>query len=252
MINGKKVTVILPAYNAANTLVKTYNEIPQKNVDDIILVDDASQDDTVKIAKSLDMHVVVHEKNLGYGANQKTCYAEALMRGADIVVMLHPDYQYPPKLVVPIAELIAEGKYDAIFASRFLDNSARKGGMPRATYFANRISTKLQSILLGCPLSEFHSGYRAFSRKVLSTIPLLENSNGFLFESQILTQILYFGFSIGEIPTECYYHEHSSSIGIKRTVLFSFGTVVNIVQYLFAVNRIYKFSIFNSNGQKIK
>jgi len=231
MLNNKKIAVIMPAYNAEKTLLRTYEEIPKDVVDDIILVDDASTDKTVEIARTLDIHVVVHADNCGYGANQRTCYTEALKRGADVVVMLHPDYQYPPKLVASMAEPIASGQYDVIFSSRFLEGDPRKNGMPNSTYFANRFSTALQNLFLKHNLSEIHSGYRAFSREVLMNVPIWENDDGFIFETQILTQLLYFGYTIGGVPTTCLYHKESSSIGAWRTVLFSLRSIKNIMQY---------------------
>src|SRR3989338_2701223 len=189
MLNGKKIIVVLPAYNAEKTIERTYREIPKDIVDEVILVDDHSYDKTAEAARKLNIPVVVHAQNLGYGGNQKTCYREALKRGADIVVMLHPDYQYPPKLVTGMAALIASGVFDVVLGSRILGGYALKGGMPIYKYVSNRFLTLFENILTGQKLSEYHTGYRAFSRKVLLDIPLLENSDDFVFDNQILTQI---------------------------------------------------------------
>lgn len=252
MISGKKIAVILPAYNAEKTLARTYAEIPKHGVDDIILVDDASTDKTVEVARTLDIRVVVHDRNRGYGANQKTAYAEALKRGADVVVMLHPDYQYLPELVVPMASLIASGKYDAVSASRFMEGDALKGGMPLLSYFANRFWTALQCFFTGHRLSEYHSGYRAFSREVLTSLPLLENSDDFLFDNQMLTQLFYFGYRVGEVPTACFYHRDASSIGIKRAVAFGIGSIRNILQYRLAEKGWRHYPMFSREGRKIE
>src|SRR5512138_354702 len=194
MLNGKKIVVVLPAYNAAKTLEKTYREIPFEFVDDVVLVDDASRDDTADVARRLGIHTIIHEKNTGYGGNQKTCYRCALDLGADIVVMLHPDYQYTPKLITAIAAMIAYGEFDAVLASRILGIGALKGGMPLYKYIANRFLTFAENILLGHKLSEYHTGYRAFSRQVLESLPLAENSDDFVFDNEMLAQIVWAGF----------------------------------------------------------
>src|SRR5688572_2354167 len=199
MINGKRVIVVLPAYNAGRTLERTIGEIPPGVVDDLLLVDDASGDDTVEVAGRLGVPHVVHPENRGYGGNQKTCYTEALRRGADIVVMLHPDYQYSPKLLGAMAWLVASDEFDVVLGSRILGAGALKGGMPLYKYVANRALTAIENVMLGVKLSEYHTGYRAFSRKVLETLPLEENSDDFVFDNQMLAQAVAFGFRLGEI-----------------------------------------------------
>src|SRR5271156_2781162 len=198
MMNGKRIAVVMPAYNAAKTVETTVRELPDI-VDVKILVDDHSSDETVRIAEKLGLRVFVHGQNYGYGRNQQTCYREALAAGADIVVMVHPDYQYTPRLVTAMASMIAYDVYDVVLGSRILGGMARSGGMPRYKYIANRALTAWQNLMLGAKLSEYHTGYRAFSRRVLETLPLLENSDGFVFDNQMLTQCLYFGFRIGEV-----------------------------------------------------
>ncbi|MCK4236411.1 MAG: glycosyltransferase family 2 protein, partial [Candidatus Krumholzibacteria bacterium] len=232
MIHGKKVVVVLPAYCAERTLEKTYREIPMNFVDDVVLVDDASGDNTVEVAKRLGITTVVHVSNKGYGANQKTCYREALKREADVIIMLHPDYQYTPKLIVAMASLIAIGQYDVVLGSRILGGGAVKGGMPRYKYYANRLLTAFQNMILRAKLSEYHTGYRAFSRKVLETLPLNENSNDFVFDNQMLAQILYFGFSIGEISCPAVYFEDASSINFGRSVRYGLGVIDTSVKFL--------------------
>ena len=199
MLLGKRVAVVLPAYNAERTLARTIGEIPRNIVDDIILTDDASRDATVSIARGLKLHTIRHERNRGYGGNQKTCYKAALARGADIVVMLHPDYQYTPRLVGAMAAMIASGHYDVVLGSRILGQGALKGGMPLYKYIANRCLTAAQNLLLGQNLSEYHTGYRAWSRPVLERLPLLRCSDDFVFDNQMLAQAVAFGFTVGEI-----------------------------------------------------
>jgi glycosyltransferase involved in cell wall biosynthesis len=199
MINGKKISIVMPAYNAEKTLQKTYDEIPKDIVDEVILTDDASQDDTVKLAQKLGIKTFVHNQNKGYGGNQKTCYQAALNSGADIVIMLHPDYQYNPKLITPMASMIAEGMFDAVIGSRILGNKAMLGGMPLYKYISNRFLTLTENLIIQQKLSEYHTGYRAFSRKVLETLPMLENSDDFVFDNQMLCQTLYFGFNGGSV-----------------------------------------------------
>ncbi len=231
MLKGKRVIVVMPAYNAEKTLRKTYAEIPLDIVDDVILVDDKSQDKTAEIAQSLGINTIVHSKNLGYGGNQKTCYEEALRLGADIVIMVHPDYQYTPKLITAMASLIAEGLFACVLGSRILGVGALRGGMPRYKYVANRILTFLQNMLLGYKLSEYHTGYRAFSRKLLGTLPLDNNDNGFVFDNQMIAQIIYGGFNIGEITCPTRYMEDSSSIGFPKAVLYGVGVVKTSVEF---------------------
>lgn len=225
MLKGKHVVVVMPAYNAERTLRKTYAEIPKEIVDDVILVDDQSHDRTAEIARSLGINTIVHSKNRGYGGNQKTCYKEAIKLGADIVIMVHPDYQYTPKLVNAMASLIAEGLFDCVLGSRILGVGAVRGGMPRYKYVANRVLTLIQNLLLWYKLSEYHTGYRAFSRKVLETLPLENNDDDFVFDNQMLSQILYAGFDIGEVTCPTRYMEDSSSIGFLKAVLYGIGVI---------------------------
>src|SRR6516225_10014632 len=207
MINGKRIAVVMPAYNAEKTLESTVAEVPQL-VDIRILVDDHSRDNTVKVARRLGLHVFTHDRNYGYGRNQQTCYREALAAGADVVVMLHPDYQYTPRLVTAMAGMVASGVYDVVLGSRILGGGARKGGMPLYKYIANRLLTAFQNLFTGAKLSEYHTGFRAFTSEVLRAVPLGENSDGFVFDNEILAQCIYFGFRIGEIscPTK-YFQE---------------------------------------------
>jgi glycosyltransferase involved in cell wall biosynthesis len=252
MINGKKVVVVMPAYNAARTLKKTFDKIPHAIVDEIILTDDGSSDETVAISKELGIKTFTHEKNLGYGANQKTCYRETLNAGADIIIMLHPDYQYNPRLITAMSWLISEGIYDVVIGSRILGRGALKGGMPVYKYIGNRALTFIENIMIGQKLSEYHSGYRAFSRKVLSSLPLLENSNDFLFDNQMLLQALYFGFSVGEISCPTLYNEESSSINFSRSVKYGIGCLTTSVQYMLAKAGFIKVPIFSENGGKLR
>jgi glycosyltransferase involved in cell wall biosynthesis len=231
MLHGKKVVVVLPAYRAERTLEKTYREIPRDVVDEVLLVDDASSDATVAVARRLGIDTFVHEQNLGYGGNQKTCYTEALRKDAEIVVMIHPDYQYDPRLAPALAELVASGVYDMAIASRILGNTARSGGMPLYKYVANRCLTAFQNLLLGTKLSEFHTGYRAFSRRVLETLPLLANSDDFVFDNQMLVQAKAFGFSIGEVSCPTRYFPEASSINFRRSVKYGLGVVASSVAY---------------------
>jgi len=234
MLNGKKVVVVLPAYNAAKTLETTYREIPFEIVDDVVLVDDASRDDTPEVARKLGITTVVHEKNRGYGGNQKTCYSTALGLGADIVVMLHPDYQYTPNLVPAMASMIAYGEFDAVLASRILGTGALKGGMPLYKYIANRFLTGVENILLGQKLSEYHTGYRAFSRAVLEALPLERNSDDFVFDNQMLAQITWCGFRIGEVSCPTKYFPEASSINFSRSVTYGLGVLRTALSYRFS------------------
>ena len=252
MLNGKKVIVVLPAYNAERTIEVTYNEIPKDIVDNIILVDDDSHDHTVEVAKRLGIEVISHKQNLGYGGNQKTCYAEALKRGADIVIMLHPDYQYPPRLVTAMAALISSRMFDVVLGSRILGGYALKGGMPPYKYVANRFLTFFQNGLTGQKLSEYHTGYRAFSRKVLLELPLLENSNDFVFDNQILMQIFYFGFPIGEITAMCSYNKDCSSISFRRSIVYGLGVLNSTLQFALQKNGIRSYRMFDGqHGRRI-
>lgn len=232
MIKQKKVVVVMPAYNAAGTLEKTYREIPRDVVDEVILVDDASQDETVAIAAKLGIDIVIrHQKNLGYGGNQKTCYQEALRRGADIVIMLHPDYQYTPALIEPLAWLIAHDTYDVAVGSRILGTTTLSGGMPVYKFIANRILTLLENLVLWTHISEYHTGYRAYSRRVLESIPFLNNSDGFVFDNEILAQTFYAGFRVGEISCPTKYFPEASSISFKNSVRYGWGVLKTMMRY---------------------
>ena len=224
----------MPAYNAEKTLEKTYNEIYQNFVDEIILVDDFSSDETKEIAKRLNITTIVHEKNLGYGGNQKSCYRAALRAGADIVIMLHPDYQYTPKLIPAIASMMAFEEYDAVIASRMLGNSALRGGMPMYKYVANRFLTEFENIVIGEKLSEYHTGFRGFTKKILKDLPLEDCSDDFIFDNQMLALILFKGFKIGEISCPTKYFDAASSINFLRSIKYGFGVLFVSIQYLFS------------------
>lgn len=247
MILNKKLVVILPAYNAAATLKKTYDEISNMYVDDIILVDDASHDGTPDISTQLGIDTLRHPKNLGYGANQKTCYREALKRGGDIVVMIHPDYQYSPRLIPAIAAMIASGHYDIVLGSRILGGRACKDGMPVYKYIGNRMLTLIQNIVFGAKLSEYHTGLRAFSRAALETLPFDENSDDFLFDNEILVQAIYFGFRIGEISCPTRYFKEASSINFTKSLKYGIGVLCTTLKYLLAKTGIVRFP-FLSRG----
>ena len=225
MLQNRRVVVVLPAYNAARTLEQTCREIPRDIVDDIILTDDASRDGTVELARSLGLHTIRHDRNRGYGGNQKTCYAAALERGADIVVMLHPDYQYTPKLIAAMAAMLVSDQYDAVLASRILGRGAIAGGMPRYKYVANRALTLAQNILMQAKLSEYHSGYRAWTRQVLERLPLDRCSDDFVFDNQMLAQTIHFGFRIGEMSCPTRYFAEASSINFRRSIVYGSGVL---------------------------
>lgn len=236
MIANKKLIVVMPAYNAAKTLVKTYNEVmDQSIVDLVIIVDDGSSDETVAIAKTLpNTQVFVHPKNMGYGANQKTCYRLALEAGADIVIMVHPDYQYTPKLIPAMASLIANELYHCVLGSRILGGYALKGGMPVWKYVFNRILTMIENILLGAKLSEYHTGYRAFSRQLLQKLPIAANSDDFVFDNQMLAQIIWFGYTIAEITCPTKYFPEASSINFHRSVIYGLGCLATAISFRLA------------------
>lgn len=225
MIDGQRVCVVLPAYNAAKTLEQTVADVPKSVVDDFVVVDDQSSDDTVAVARRLGLRVIVHPKNRGYGGNQKTCYTEALKRGADIVVMVHPDYQYQPKLVPALASCISSGLFDVALGSRILGGDSIKGGMPVYKYVANRFLTLVENLILGQKLSEYHTGYRAFSRRLLLELPLEENDDDFIFDNQMLVQAVEFGFRIGEVTCPTRYAPDSSSISFKRSTKYGLGVL---------------------------
>ncbi|MDD5085409.1 MAG: glycosyltransferase family 2 protein [Candidatus Omnitrophica bacterium] len=251
MINGYKVIVVLPAYRAARTLEKTYEHLPRMGVDDVILVDDASDDGTVEVAKRLGLKVFVHKKNLGYGANQKTCYEEALRLGADIVVMLHPDYQYKPELVPAMVSMIAFGGYDVVLGSRILVKGALKGGMPVYKYIANRFLTFVENILISQKFSEYHTGFRAFRREVLEKLPINENSSGFVFDNEMLVQAVYFKFNIGEISCPARYFREASTIHFFSSVRYGLGVLSTGAKYLLEKMGLAHFRLFDTAGRKL-
>ncbi len=232
MLGNKKIAVVLPAYNAEKTLINTYKEIPLDIVDNVILVDDCSGDHTAKIAKGLGIHTIIHTENKGYGGNQKTCYREALKEGSDIIIMLHPDYQYAPKLITAMASLISEDIYDVVIGSRIIGRGALKGGMPLYKYISNRFLTFFENIILGYKLTEYHTGYRAFSRDVLNSIPFMKNSDDFVFDNEILAQIIYFRYRIGEISCPTKYFKDASSIDLWRSIKYGIGVIFTCLKYL--------------------
>ncbi|MCP4124764.1 MAG: glycosyltransferase family 2 protein [Bacteroidetes bacterium] len=242
MINNKKVVVVMPAYNAEGTLKQTFDEVPFNIVDEVILVDDASDDDTTMHAKELGIqHVIKHEDNKGYGGNQKTCYNKALELGADIVIMLHPDYQYTPKLIPAMSSIIGQGLYDVVLGSRILGTGALKGGMPLYKYISNRFLTLFQNILVGQKLSEYHTGYRAFSKTVLEKIDYKANSDDFVFDNQMLSQIIMADFEIAEVTCPTKYFEEASSINLKRSIQYGFGVLSVSVRH-----RLHKWGLLKS------
>ena len=249
MLAGKRVMVVLPAYNAARTLKQTYDEIPRDVVDDIILTDDASRDETTAIAQELGIPTLRHDRNRGYGGNQKTCYARALARGADIVVMLHPDYQYSPKLVTAMASMIASEEFDAVFGSRILGRGALAGGMPVWKYISNRVLTLVQNLLIGQKLSEYHTGYRAWSRAVLEKLPLLNCSEDFVFDNQMLAQAVFFGYRIGEISCPTKYFPEASSINFRRSVVYGLGVLKTSLQFRLQRMGLMRFAIFRDSSE---
>jgi glycosyltransferase involved in cell wall biosynthesis len=234
MLHGRKIVVVLPAYFAANTLERTYAEIPRDIVDEVLLVDDASTDGTLELARSLGIRALQHDKNRGYGANQKTCYRAALELGADIVVMLHPDYQYDPRLISAMAAMVASDIYDLVLGSRILGGQAIAGGMPRYKYVANRFLTLVENWLLGTKLSEYHTGYRAYSRRILETLPLDRNSDDFVFDNEVIVQAVAAGFRIGEVSCPARYFPEASSISFERSVRYGLGVLRAGVQYRLA------------------
>jgi glycosyltransferase involved in cell wall biosynthesis len=245
MLNGKRIIVVLPAYNAAETLEMTYKEIPFDIVDDVVLVDDASRDNTSDVGRKLGIqHIIRHEKNRGYGGNQKSCYTKALELGADIIIMLHPDYQYTPKLIHSMASVIAYDVYPVCLGSRILGKGALKGGMPKYKYVANRFLTLSQNILMSQKLSEYHTGYRAFSKEIFSKINIEANSDDFVFDNQMLAQIFFAGFEIGEVTCPTKYFDEASSINFKRSSIYGLGVLKVSFQYRFAKWKMAKPRIF--------
>ncbi len=251
MMNGKKVVVVMPAYNAAATLEKTYAEVPKDIVDEVILVDDCSRDNTIEHARQLGIRCFLHERNWGYGRNQKTCYTEALKLGADVVIMVHPDYQYTPKIIPAMANLVTSGEYDAVIASRILGGTALKGGMPMYKYVSNRFLTLSQNMMIGAKLSEYHTGYRAFSRQVLETLPLWENSDDFVFDNQMLAQTVYFGFGIGEVSCPTKYFEEASSINFRRSCTYGIGVLQTSLQFRLQKLGLKNYQYFSPEGRKL-
>lgn len=252
MINGKKLIVVMPAYNAEQTLVQTFEELPHEIVDEVILVDDHSRDHTIDVARRLGITTIIrHNQNTGYGGNQKTCYTAALEHGADIVVMVHPDYQYSPRLCGAISWMIASGEYDMVLASRILGRGALKGGMPIWKYIANRFLTAFENIFVDVKLSEYHTGYRAFTRGVLETLPLHENSDDFVFDNQMIAQAVAFGFNLGEISCPTRYMPEASSINFRRSVKYGFGVLGTSLAYRLHKWGIVRTPIFDRNGRKL-
>jgi glycosyltransferase involved in cell wall biosynthesis len=250
MLNGKKIVVVFPAYNAEKTIADTYREIPFDIVDDVILVDDCSRDNTVEVATKLGIkNIIRHERNKGYGGNQKTCYNTALDLGADIVIMLHPDYQYTPKLVPSMAHIISTGIYPVVLGSRILGNGALRGGMPFYKYLFNRLLTIFQNIVIGAKLSEYHTGYRAFSSEVLRKINYEANSDDFVFDNQMLSQILYAGFEIAEVTCPTKYFEDASSINFHRSVKYGLGVLKTSMMHRIQLWGIAKYEIYKSKSQ---
>ena len=251
MFHGKKIVVVMPAYNAARTIERTYREIPLDLVDEVVVTDDASRDDTVEIARRLGLRTLVHPTNRGYGGNQKTCYTEALRLGADVAVMLHQDYQYTPRLLPAMIGMITDGPFDAVLGSRVLGGRALAGGMPFYKYVANRGLTLAQNWLCGAKLSEYHTGYRAFSREVLESLPLLENSDDFVFDNQMLAQILLAGFEIGEVSCPAAYFEEASSIDFRRGVRYGLGVLFTSLQAFLQRKGLAAFRIFDPDGRHL-
>jgi len=251
LINGQRLVVVLPAYNAERTLRKTYAELPHEYVDETILVDDSSRDATAAIARELGLRTIIHPKNRGYGGNQKTCYAAALAAGADIVVMLHPDYQYSPRLVTAMASMVASGHYDVVLGSRILGGATLRGGMPRYKYLANRILTFAENLALGVKLSEYHTGFRAYRRQVLETLPLEECSDDFVFDNELLVQAVAFGFTIGELSCPTKYFPEASSINFRRSVQYGLGVLGTAGKYLLHRAGLARYALFNPDGRKL-
>src|ERR1700746_4136540 len=251
MINGKRIVVVLPAYNAEKTLEVTIGEIPAL-VDACILVDDHSRDGTVEVAHKLGLQVFVHDRNYGYGRNQQTCYREALAEGADVVIMLHPDYQYTPLLVTAMASMIAYGIYDVVLGSRIIGGQALRGGMPLYKYVFNRFLTAFENLFFRIKVSEYHTGYRAFSREVLTALPLLENSDDFVFDNQMLAQCAYFGFKIGEVSCPTKYFPEASSINFRRSVQYGLGVLATTMQFALQKSGLGHFRIFDEAGRRLE
>src|SRR5229473_2073380 len=251
MIDGKRIAVVMPAYNAEKTLEKTVRALPG-TVDIKILVDDSSNDNTALLSEKLGVQTFIHDKNYGYGRNQQTCYREALNAGADVVIMLHPDYQYTPLLITAMASMVAYDVYDVVLGSRIIGGTALRGGMPLYKYVANRLLTAFENLFLGVKLSEYHTGYRAFSRKVLTELPLLENSDDFVFDNQMLAQCVYFGFRIGEVSCPTKYFEEASSINFRRSVKYGLGVLGTTLQFALQKMGMARFRIFSAKGRRLE
>jgi glycosyltransferase involved in cell wall biosynthesis len=251
LLNGRKVFVVMPAYNAARTIRQTCAELPREIVDEVLVVDDHSSDATVQLARELHLTTFVHHENLGYGRNQKTCYRESLRRGADIVVMLHADYQYSPRLVTAMASMIAFGEYDLVLGSRILGTGALRGGMPLYKYIANRFLTFFQNILFNHKISEYHTGYRAFSREVLTKLPLEENSDGFIFDGEVLAQAIYLGYSLGEISCPARYFPEASSLNFLRSAKYGLQVVWVTLKFCLQKMGLGRFRMLNPQGRKL-
>ncbi len=251
MINGKRIAVVLPAYNAEKTLEATVRELPAL-VDIRILVDDHSSDRTIEVAQGLGLHTFVHDQNYGYGRNQQTCYREALADGADVVIMVHPDYQYTPLLVTAMASMVAYGVYDVVLGSRIIGGQALQGGMPLYKYIANRFLTAFENLFLGIKLSEYHTGYRAFTQEVLTKLPLLENSDDFVFDNQMLAQCVHFGFRIGEVSCPTKYFKEASSINFRGSVKYGLGVLGTTLQFALQKMGVAHFRIFSAKGRRLE
>ncbi len=244
MLLGKRIVVVMPAYHAGRTLEATWRDLPHDIVDQVVVVDDASDDDTVAVARSLGLDVILHPHNMGYGANQKTCYREAMARSADIVVMVHPDYQYDPRLVTAMAGMVASGIYDMVLGSRILGSGALRGGMPLWKFLANRLLTLFENVMLGAHLSEYHTGYRAYSRSLLDALPWQRNSDDFVFDNQILAQAIVGRYLIGEVSVPTRYFAEASSIGFRRSVRYGFGVVGTTLLAFLARTGLYRHRLF--------
>jgi glycosyltransferase involved in cell wall biosynthesis len=251
MLNGKRIAVVMPAYNAEKTLRVTVDELPEI-VDMRILVDDNSSDRTVEVARELGLVHFVHDRNYGYGRNQQTCYREALAEGADVVIMLHPDYQYTPLLVTAMASMVAYGIYDVVLGSRIIGGQALHGGMPLYKYVFNRMLTAFENLFLRIKVSEYHTGYRAFSKEVLTRLPLLENSDDFVFDNQMLAQCVYFGFKIGEVSCPTKYFPEASSINFRRSVKYGLGVLATTMQFALQKWGLGRFRIFAEDGRRLE
>src|SRR6266480_853748 len=251
MLNGKRIAVVMPAYNAEKTLQATVDELPEI-VDTRILVDDSSADRTVEVARELGLVHFVHDRNYGYGRNQQTCYREALADGADVVIMVHPDYQYTPLLATAMASMVAYGVYDVVLGSRIIGGQALRGGMPLYKYIFNRLLTAFENLFLGIKVSEYHTGYRAFSREVLTKLPLLENSDDFVFDNQMLAQCAYFGFKIGEVSCPTKYFPEASSINFRRSVTYGLGVLGTTLQFALQKMGVARFRLFSAKGRRLE